>query len=238
MGYNRCCCTTKNKLVCKRKSNFNIMNKNYCSIHAKMIYNCFVILIQRCYRGYRIRKKLNNLFRPLPIEIQHIILYYIKEPYYIQKYNNSITKILSNKIENIIKNPFLKIFLVSPPNISNYYLNIKFYENFIYLFNLYTKLSEITNSYYDRILFIYTNEIWDILNNQIRNAALFDENGINLVLTNNWKDIYEQLYISIIRYKNIYNLNYSDKNKYTYSNYQTNNIYYEQPTNNFELDNI
>ena len=92
------------------------MNKKYCILHARIMYNYFVILIQKCYKGYRIRNKINNLFKPLPIEIQHIILDYVKEPYYIKQYNNSITKILSNKVESVIKNPFLQVFLVSPPN--------------------------------------------------------------------------------------------------------------------------
>lgn len=211
-------------------------------MHAKKKYNYFVILIQKCYKGYRIRNKINNLFKPLPIEIQHIILDYVKEPYYIKRYNNSITKILSNKVESVIKNPFLQVFLVSPPNLSDSYISIKFYRNFIYLFNLYTKFNEITNSYYDRILYLYTSELWDIFNNQIRNATLFDENGTNMVFSDNWKNVYEQLYRSIIRFKNIYNLNYSDntklnKNKYTCSTYQMNNIYYEQPNIYYQQPN-
>ena len=71
------------------------------------------------------RQKLNNLFKPLPRDMQRMVLNYLNEPYYLNKYNKSITRVLSNKIDKIIHK-------ISEPNSSSFYVNCiytKFYED-------------------------------------------------------------------------------------------------------------
>lgn len=198
----RCQCYTQSNHKCKLKFCFMLENKKYCHIHAKKHYNIKVILIQSFYRGFSIRKKLNTLFKPLPRDIQLIVLNYIKEPYYINKYNKSISKILNNKVEK-----------TKHERITNQSLCIykKYYEDYINLYKLYSKYSSITHYYYDNILSKLINEVWNIFIRQIRECRILDTNGENIVLTNNWSELHKTLYNTLTNYQNIYNQKYNDK---------------------------
>jgi hypothetical protein len=67
---------------------FNCNKLNYCNNHALLLFNSFVIKIQKVYRGYRRRKYLKNIFNRLPRDLQLHIL----------QFNNNKTKLLHEKI--------------------------------------------------------------------------------------------------------------------------------------------
>jgi len=172
-----------------------------------MIYNCFVILIQKCYRGYKNRQKLNNLFKPLSRDLQCLILYYLKETYYIDKYNKSISNVLSCRVQralNDYSNPTLS------QNITDDYLYDSYYYKFINMYDLFSKYFEIVDEYYAHSLYTIIAELWNILNNQIRNGTLINETQENLTVSDKWIPIYENLYRSMTNYNIIYNENFSD----------------------------
>jgi len=53
---------------------FNCNNINYCTNHSKLLFNNFVIKIQKTYRGYRRRKYVKTIYTRLPRDLQHHIL--------------------------------------------------------------------------------------------------------------------------------------------------------------------
>jgi hypothetical protein len=53
---------------------FNCNNINYCTNHSKLLFNNFVIKIQKTYRGYRRRKYVKTIYARLPRDLQHHIL--------------------------------------------------------------------------------------------------------------------------------------------------------------------
>lgn len=56
------------------------------------------IIIQKTFRGYRLRKKL-KVFKDLPRELWDRVLYYTKYQHHIQhEFKNSVSKIYDNKI--------------------------------------------------------------------------------------------------------------------------------------------
>jgi hypothetical protein len=216
----RCQCHTNTGLVCKLQHQYTIEGKRYCAIHSKKLYNKKVSMIQSVYRGYKNREKLNILFKPLPREIQCIVLKYLKEPYYLNRYNKSITKILSNRVDNIKHLAYLPSHL---DNNSNYHIYTKYYEDFIYLYDLYSKYNSITDTYYDHQLKNIVHKIWNIFIKQIREERLFNKNNENIVLNDTWHEIHKRLYTSLINFQNIYNNNYPE---FWFSHNNNNIIYY------------
>tara|TARA_Y100000591_G_scaffold66045_2_gene54629 strand:+ start:1861 stop:2508 length:648 start_codon:yes stop_codon:yes gene_type:complete len=199
MPSNRCQCFTRNNLVCKLKATFYLESKRYCHVHAKIIYNEKVTYIQKCYKGYKTRQKINIIFKPLPREIQTIILLHMREAHYLNLYNKSITNILCKKVEAIPK------WINSTPD------RLSYYEKFIYIYNLYSKYNSITTYEYDKILDNLSSKIWNLFNLQIRESQLFDNNGENIILQDNWSEIYTNLWTALTNYLNIYNEKYMQK---------------------------
>ena len=135
--------------VCKKIKYpiFLLHNKNYCINHSKLYYNNCIIKIQKIYRGYKLRKYLNNIFFKLPRDIQiHIINFnkinhkkyteFIKKNIYKNNYKiNNFSNI--NKYEiylselNNILNKLILYFNILDTNWINYY---KFYfDNIHYI---------------------------------------------------------------------------------------------------------
>mgnify|MGYP002010524997 CR=1 FL=1 len=77
----------------------NLQIQNLCCIHSKLLYNKYVIYIQKMYRGYKCRKKLKNIYNKLPDDVQRIILSKINRDHHIKKYKNTIKKILHKKTD-------------------------------------------------------------------------------------------------------------------------------------------
>jgi hypothetical protein len=64
----------------------------------------YATLIQYSWKSYKCRK-IAKIFRQLPYDIQTKIVWYIQEPYLIQKYHHQpITKVILSKTESSIIN--------------------------------------------------------------------------------------------------------------------------------------
>lgn len=97
----KCNCYKFNKKKCNKNAIILIKNVPYCYNHFVLLYNKYVINIQKYYRGYKARKYLTNIFIKLPNELQKIITNYINHNYYIKKYNNTISNIVINNTYNL-----------------------------------------------------------------------------------------------------------------------------------------
>ena len=92
----KCSCLKFNKKKCYKNS-FIIINKTpYCLNHSLLLYNKYVLIIQKFYRGYRARRYLVNIFNNLPSELQEVIIYYINGNFYKRKYLDTLTSIITN----------------------------------------------------------------------------------------------------------------------------------------------
>ena len=84
----RCSCrnSTTDK-ICKNKMRnpFYINKKPICAFHYSYYKTEYALTIQRYYKGYKIRKLLNNVYKKLPCDIQKIIVKFVREPHYYYK---------------------------------------------------------------------------------------------------------------------------------------------------------
>ena len=137
-------------------------------------------LIQSYYKSYYIQKKMNNIYKKLPIDIQKHVLYFIRQDYYIEKLNKKLNLIISNKINNYIidfndrlnndyKIPFTLITHINSneKNIIHIYkLFIKYktilknrsmlFNNLLYNLN---QIHILLDNYENKIFNAYTNHI-------------------------------------------------------------------------------
>ena len=97
--------STKKKRKCKNIFKFDIFNKKCCTIHANNLYNKYIIKIQKVFRAYKLRKKINYLIS-LPIDLQHKIITYSRDDYFQNKRNEKIAEIILHKIDIFIKKYF------------------------------------------------------------------------------------------------------------------------------------
>ena len=141
----------------------------------------YAIIIQKYYARFRVIKKLKNLFYPLPRELQRRVLFYIIEPYLLEKYHYyPIFKIVNNRMNTLIKSNIFKYFLqnmVYPLDQEKNILNL-FTENL----RLFTKYFSIIEEYRD---LYHINEIIRIL--YYRRVSTTEENY------KNWTDFYDTL---------------------------------------------
>ena len=196
-------CNYSNKYACKNNIIININKKHICLHHFNIIYKKYLLKIQKIYKGYIVRKKLNNLFYNLPKDIQNIVLYYIRLPIYYKRYYKSIEKIIYKNCMQLYyqtKNLDIK-YLIKAYYLFNKYniiinLNILKYAYVIkndFLFQLNNDLYSIINNY--DINFIYNN-----YNNLENSLILFNksynfENIFNAIhLLNNYSKLYETKY--------------------------------------------
>lgn len=100
MSSKKCCetvfdITTKRSRKCKLYKHF----REYCYIHAQVIYKKCAIVIQKIWRGFYARKKLENLFYNLPRELQSHVMKYVRNDHYIEKHwIPSVLKIYKNRL--------------------------------------------------------------------------------------------------------------------------------------------
>ena len=78
----------------------SLWNTNNSKINSNLLYDYKIIKIQKIYKGYRCRNKLNNIYKKLPIDIQDIIDYYINKLFYIKKQEKKIKTIINRKISS------------------------------------------------------------------------------------------------------------------------------------------
>ena len=204
MPSTRCQCYTKENLVCKKKFCFIIQNKRYCHIHAKQIYNENIIKIQSLYHSYKCRQKINSLFKPLPRDIQDIVLNYLREPHYIDQSNKCICKILSNRVDKYMGNLEYPSFGISRQDDITQ-RHIKFYTDIIDIYNLYTKYFSICDYEYCHRLYGLTKVIWNIYKYQLtEEELLLDDNNNNTVVENNLDNLSKTLYNCLTGYQSIF----------------------------------
>ena len=95
----RChCLANTTGLICKHNYQYLIHRTRYCTIHARLKFNKCVAQIQSLYRGYMLRKKIDNIFKPLPREIQRKILWHMRDEVYAVQQHKSIRDILKNRV--------------------------------------------------------------------------------------------------------------------------------------------
>ena len=127
----------------KNSTNNKTRNPFYSFSYYKAKY---ALTIQRYYKGYKIRKILNNIYKKLPCDIQKIIISHIREKYYYKKYINTIGNIVEKKIVskiNLIEYILHKnystdiakmrdIFIYFCNNSKNIYKTMKLYKKYYY----------------------------------------------------------------------------------------------------------
>jgi len=74
-----------------KKKNLNFINNNYVIIYLS-------IYLQKVWRGYKIRKIIKHIYSRLPDDIQKFIKLHINKNLVIKRYNNSVLKIVNNRI--------------------------------------------------------------------------------------------------------------------------------------------
>lgn len=94
--------TTNNTCKNKTKMKQFIFGKRACSFHYNYYLEKYSTKIQSIYRGYRCRKYLINVYVRVPYDVQNIIQFYINEELYIDKYINTLTKIVVKKMAEFI----------------------------------------------------------------------------------------------------------------------------------------
>ena len=159
----RCQCFTLENRKCKKTFSFVCGATKLCSIHAAIYASKYAVLIQKIYRAYHCRKYLQR-FITMPRDIQCRILFYMREPHYIDNYNKSLRKILSKRVDNLIGTSWS----ASYSNTLSFYLNeyrtkiftmnvmTHFREHILKLnnlFTLYSKYITITSETYNTFLY-------------------------------------------------------------------------------------
>lgn len=98
----RCEAYTLHNKVCKHKYKFIYDNKCLCSMHANIQLKKYIILLQKIWRGYKMRCYLKNIYFMLPDDLQYKIMEFIKEDFRIFKWNKSVMKIYYMNVNKIL----------------------------------------------------------------------------------------------------------------------------------------
>ena len=121
-------------------------DKKICWCHYNKIVKKSIILIQKIYRSYRVRRFI-NIYKKLPQDIQFLINTKMNTEYYYKLHCNSIYKILHNRYINLNNFFYFNNAIYTNPlnNITN--------DDFISLFNLHIYPTYyLYNKYFDIIL--------------------------------------------------------------------------------------
>ena len=171
-----------------------INDKRYCHIHAKQIFNKYILLIQKFWRGHKVRNTLTNIYCKLPDELQRKILFYVRESYLLEKHHFSIIRnIITNKVDETYINALLQLLLVEPAAVRLNEFNI-----LAHIYYLYTKYSAITPlhkiSFLKNKIFSLKYFTMDYLNNFESVKSIQYENAIHNLHKNisNFQHIYRQ----------------------------------------------
>lgn len=197
-------CNYSNKYKCKNKCIISIKQQNICLKHFNLYYKKYVLLIQKKFKGYYVRKKLKNLFYNLPLDIQKIVLYYINLPIYNTRYYRKIQTIIYKKNNYIFINNKYNINKI----INSYYLFNKYY--------IVLNLNFLKYNYVNAkdLLFRLNSDFYLLINNVdiytiMQYYNFLDNNLICMDANYNTKNILRgiQILIEYIKiYENKYNL--------------------------------
>jgi hypothetical protein len=148
----RCQAFTLKNRKCKKNFTFVFSATKLCCIHAAIYANKYAVLIQKIYRAYHSRKYLQK-FKIMPCDIQSRILFYMREPHYIENYNKSLRKILIKRVDRLIGTPYAVNYRT---NILNMNIMTDFRAHILKLnelYTLYSKYITITDKSYNTMLF-------------------------------------------------------------------------------------
>lgn len=183
--------TGKNR-KCRNNHVVEIDGKKYCHTHYDYNYKSYVIYIQKIYRGFKSRRKI-KYFKLCPLDIQRKILFYVKEEYYIVKFNKSVGKLVINNIELFIKRYFGHYIYVDNLvfSISKFGTNDEMYNNdnpidiilnklfhIFYLIDKYNYKVPINNYYYyfGSIALAIKMKVYESLQKEFINGIFLLEN--------------------------------------------------------------
>ena len=121
----RCTCKTIKNLRCKN----SICAFSQCWSHLNQKYYKHINTIQRIWVGFRTRRMYNIIYKRLPTDLQHKILFYFRENLLIEKHHhNIIQKIMHKKITNTFQNKNPAYTITDIENITILYkLTIKYF---------------------------------------------------------------------------------------------------------------
>ena len=167
------------------KFHFITINKlPYCFNHSQLLYNKYVIIIQKYYKGYKSRKYLKNIYIKLPHDLQNIIQFYINESLYNKKYINTLTKIITNNTYD------LHNYMLSDKKLTIQYLH--------YCYRLYNKYHSIIPVTHLKHLYCLAESILNLCDTLIYNEQ-------ELFLINNNYQIFDKILLYNIDYYDVIN---------------------------------
>lgn len=195
----RCSCwaPTTGK-ICRNKYTIQIANSRYCTLHANITFGKMATHIQKWCRGKIMRRKLNNLFRNLPEDLQRRIIFYMREPELLKKHHyDVISKIIHNKSISLID--LIKRWRTTwtPTR------NLDAYAAICNLYRLHTKYIKITNTIDDNLLYTYSkNLLQDYYDVYLRGQ--FIPHDLTLAIK-----LYNTLYACVTLYNKQYGFTYN-----------------------------
>ena len=188
----RCQSITLAGTICRVKkcTLYKINGKYHCRIHFNYNYVKYILIIQSYWRSYYSRRKVNNIFKKLPCDIQKIVQWYINKYEYYLELTDSINQILrkrATKINTISTLP--SRYIDTPLNVYNRFsLSIMIYEQHIDLYNidiikhyeyiistccLYNKYSDWDNVKVNTIFNVLDNMLL-VINEMLQYNVIFD----------------------------------------------------------------
>ena len=180
----RCQCYTKisnYKLKCKCQKFVLIKNQPYCYIHGTIIFQESILIIQRYYIEFHVRKKLKNIFLKLPLDVRNKIIFHIRENFLIKKYNHDpIARILDTKVDlQYLDSIIMKInpFFIQISTLSNEEV-----DYLINIYKLYSKYELIAPNLKYNSLFKYKWYIYDRME-FLYESSKFESNKLYLLMS-------------------------------------------------------
>lgn len=177
-------------IICKKyKYPIFLLCKNfYCINHSKLLFNHFVVLIQKIYRAYKVRRILNKIYFKLPRDLQiHILNFnfiktnHINEKNYLKIINTIVTtthkisdfhNLSTNKITLAEINEILQVLIKY-----NKFVDYKWFNYYKYYFNnIYSILLTLTEVNDLPYTFTY---LVSIINSDIYESLNFHPNLLN-----------------------------------------------------------
>ena len=131
----RCQCkNSTNQKTCLNKSRniFTFNKKRYCFIHANRYFAKYANTIKAGFIGYKVRKKLQNIYYKLPDELQCKIAYYMNEEFYNSKQLKIMRIIVNNKLSEFITKHNLGFKNI---DWSNWHLFTNLHDNYTHITN-------------------------------------------------------------------------------------------------------
>ena len=201
-----------NNKKCHKDSFMVIKNNSYCLNHSLLLYNKYVLIIQKNYRGHRGRRYLRNIFYKLPPELQELVIYYINDNHYKKKYLYRLTHTVINNTFNLhnYKNSDEKLSIKYLYNCYKLYYKYHLIVPINYLKHAYILAHQIlslcdillnpdemvlTHSYYifEKILLLNLdeNEISNLVNMIYKFSSIYSLNN-QLYYRNQYNQLYNQ----------------------------------------------